>query len=105
MAEVLNDDNFDAFVAESDKPVLVDFYNDGCIPCRRVAPVLSRTEKGYEDKVAFVKVKIAMNPNTVKKYAVEAAPTLLVLKDGEEAGRHRGVANAEQIEELIQSVL
>lgn len=105
MARVLNDENFEAFAAENDGPLLVDFFSDGCIPCRRVAPVLMRLEKEYEDRITFVKVKIAMSPETVKKYKIEAAPTLIVLKDGKEAGRHRGVANADQIEKLIQSVL
>lgn len=102
---VLNDETFAAFIEASDKPVLVDFFNDGCVPCRRVAPVLARAEKTYEDRIAFVKVKIAMSPETVKAYTVEAAPTLLVTKDGKEAGRHRGVANADQVEALLQSVL
>lgn len=105
MAEALRDDNFDFFIAESDKPVLADFYNDGCVPCRRVAPLLSRAEKKYEGRVNFVKVNIAMNPEAVRKYEVAAAPTLLVLKDGKEAGRHRGAANAEQIEALIENIL
>lgn len=105
MAEILNDSNFEAFIAESAKPVLVDFFNDGCVPCRRVAPILSRTEKAFEEQVAFGKVKIAMNPETVKKYGVEAAPTLIVFKDGAEAARHRGVATAEQITALIEQVL
>jgi thioredoxin 1 len=102
MAEKLTAENFDDFIQKSDVPVLVDFYNDGCIPCRRIAPLISKAEAAYEGKIKFARVNAAVNPTLVEKYTIEAAPTLLLFQNGEERRRHRGAATAQQIEELIQ---
>jgi thioredoxin 1 len=101
VAEKLTTESFDAFIKESPVPVLVDFYNDGCIPCRRVAPLLSKAEEKYKGKISFARVNSIMNLDLTEKYFVEAAPTLILFKDGEEVKRHRGAATAEQIEDLI----
>lgn len=103
MSEILNDENFGDFIKSNDV-VFVDFFNEGCVPCRRVSPLVSRLETTYGN-VKFGKLKIAANENTVKKYGVEAAPTLIVFKNGEEVARHRGVANAQQLGELVEKAL
>jgi thioredoxin 1 len=100
VAEKLTTENFDEFISQNDI-VLVDFYNDGCIPCRRIAPLISKAETEYEGKVKFARVNSALNPDLVEKYTIEAAPTLILFNNGEEINRHRGVATAQQIEELI----
>lgn len=103
MSEILNDESFDSFVSGNDM-VFIDFFNEGCIPCRRVSPLISKLEATY-DTVKFGKIKISTNENTVKKYSIEAAPTLVLFKNGEEIARHRGVANAQQLTELIEKAL
>jgi thioredoxin 1 len=103
LAEKLTVDNFDEFISQSDVPVLVDFYNDGCIPCRRIAPLLSKAEEKYNGKIKFARVNSALNPDLIEKYTIEAAPTLILFKSGEEINRHRGIATADQIEELINT--
>lgn len=104
MAEKLTSETFDAFVGQSALPVLIDFYRDGCLPCRRIAPLLSRAETQYGDKVAFARVNIDMNTDLAERYAVTAAPTLLLLQDGEEKDRRTGAADPEDIKLLIESV-
>ena len=34
--------DFAAEVLQSELPVLVDFYSDSCVPCKRMSPLLSR---------------------------------------------------------------
>jgi thioredoxin 1 len=103
LSEKLNEANFDSFVNESEIPVLVDFYNDGCIPCKRISPLLSKAEAEYDGKIKFAKINIGMNPELIEKYEVEAAPTLILFNNGEEINRHRGLATAQQIEELLNT--
>lgn len=35
MAARVNKDEFEGKVLKSDIPVLVDFYSDSCVPCKR----------------------------------------------------------------------
>ena len=41
MAVRVNQDIFEEKVLKADKPVLLDFYSDTCIPCKRMAGNLS----------------------------------------------------------------
>jgi thioredoxin-like negative regulator of GroEL len=43
-----------------------------------------------------------MNPDLIKKYGIEAAPTLILFKNGIEAGRHRGAADAGTLKNFIE---
>ena len=41
MAERIDAASFEERVLKADKPVLVDFYSDTCIPCKRLNPQLA----------------------------------------------------------------
>lgn len=105
MAEHLNGETFDAFVTQSAAPVLVDFYRDGCVPCRRVAPLLSKAGAEYEGRLEIARVNVDQNPALAEKHQIEAAPTLLLLRGGEEVGRHRGAIDKETLKAFIEAVL
>lgn len=105
MSVKLDSLKFDNYIKESAVPVLVDFYNDSCIPCRRIAPVLSKAETEYENNLSFARVNIGMNTDLISKYEIEAAPTLIIFKGGEEINRHRGVLNFEELKDFIETVL
>lgn len=105
MAEHLNGETFDAFLTESASPVLVDFYRDGCVPCRRVAPLLSRAETEYVGRLEVARVNIDQNPALAEKHQIEAAPTLLLFRNGQETDRRRGVIDRDTLKAFIEAAL
>lgn len=105
MAEHLNSESFAGFVSSAPLPVLVDFYKDGCIPCRRVAPLLSKAEAAYAGRLSIARVNLTQNAPLAEQYQIEAAPTLLVFRGGEEIARHRGVISRDELNNLIESNL
>lgn len=100
MSEKLSDNNFDEFI-NAHPLTLIDFYSDSCIPCKMISPLLSKAEVKYAGKVAFAKVNSAMNEKVIERYEIQAAPTLVLIKDGEEVARHRGVISADELDKLL----
>jgi thioredoxin 1 len=105
MALRVNQDNFDEKVLKSDKPVLLDFYSDTCIPCKRMAGPLGDVEDEYEGKLYVYKVNVNYDEELAAKYQVMSAPTLVFLVNGEEKSRMSGAAGKEQIIKLFEGNL
>lgn len=92
-------------VIDAQVPVLVDFYSDSCIPCKRMSPILSQIESEYSEKVKIVKVNTNFEKALVEKFSIQAAPTLILFSEGEEVSRIRGAAKKDEIIQLIDPVL
>lgn len=101
MALRVNQDNFEEKVLQSDKPVLLDFYSDTCIPCKRMAGLLGDVEDEYEGKIHVYKVNVNYDGALAEKYHVMSAPTLIFLVNGEEKSRLAGAAGKEDIVKLF----
>jgi thioredoxin 1 len=93
---------FDSEVLSAELPVLADFYSDSCIPCKRMSPILSQLEAEYADKIKIVKINTNFEKELVEKYSIQAAPTLILFKNGEEVSRIRGAAKKDEIITLIE---
>ena len=78
----VTDGSFVGDVLQSDKPVLVEFWAEWCMPCRKVAPLLEEIAGEMGDKVSIVKLNIDENPETARAYRVMSVPTLTVFKGG-----------------------
>jgi len=81
--KTVTDATFTSDVLQSDKPVLVDFWADWCVPCRKVAVVLEEIANELGEKVSVVKVDIDANPEITRTYRVMSVPTLTVFKGGQ----------------------
>ena len=100
MSERLNKETFDSSINQ-EKLVLVDFYSDSCIPCKRLNPILTELEEAYNDKAVFYKVNINFDLELAEKYGVMSAPTLILFKAGEEIERKTGFQTLDVLEEWI----
>ena len=80
----VTDNNFQAEVLESAKPVLVDFWAPWCGPCRVIAPSLEEIASERED-LEIVKLNVDDNQATAARYDVMSIPTLILFKNGEPA--------------------
>lgn len=105
MPERIGGADFPEKVLAADIPVLVDFYSDSCIPCKRMSPLLSRLEEEYAGRLRIAKVNVSFEKELVEKYEVQAAPTLIFFRGGEEADRIRGAVTKEQLIEAIEKII
>ena len=70
MSVKLGKDNFETSVIKEEKPVLVDFYSDSCVPCKRLFPILADLEDTYGDKIVVGKVNVLFEQELVEKYDI-----------------------------------
>ena len=102
MSEViLNENNFEEEVLNSDKPVLVDFWATLCGPCRSIAPLISQLAEKYDGKIKVCKADVDENAELASSYGVSSIPTLLIFKNGEVAAQRIGSASLPVLEAFI----
>ncbi|MFZ0090025.1 MAG: thioredoxin [Solirubrobacteraceae bacterium] len=101
----VTDNNFQAEVVESDRPVLVDFWAPWCGPCRRVSPVVEEIASERGDALKVVKLNIDDNQQTAVKFNVMSIPTLMLFKNGEVAKTVIGAYPKRKIEEELEPAL
>ncbi|KAG6625984.1 thioredoxin Y1, chloroplastic-like [Carya illinoinensis] len=97
--------SFDDLLANTDKPVLVDFYATWCGPCQFMAPVLNEVSARLKDKIQVVKIDTEKYPSIADKYRIEALPTFIIFKDREPYDRFEGALTADQLIQRIENTL
>ncbi len=77
--------DWDTQVLKSKEPVLVDFWHDACIWCKRLEPELKEVAKGFSAKLRFARLNILSsddNSGLGQKYGVMGTPTLILFCNG-----------------------
>lgn len=103
MAARISEADFEEKVLHSELPVIVDFYSDSCVACKKLAPVLGQAEEDFEGQIVVYKVNTNFDQALAEKYDVTANPTLLLFKDGEVQDRKVGALCPVELEEWIKT--
>lgn len=96
----ITNENFEAEVLNSDKPVLLDFWAVWCGPCQMIAPIVHEIAEENED-IKVAKVNVDEEMRLAMKFGVSSIPTLIVIKNGKAVDRAIGFCSKEQILELL----
>jgi thioredoxin reductase (NADPH) len=86
-------------------PVIVDFYSDGCGPCRMMAPIFKKLagEIGQE-KAVFAKVDTNAIHELSSRYAIRSIPTFLFFVNGKKVNEFSG-AGEQQLRQYTQDAI
>ncbi len=100
-----SDDNFEADVLKSSRPVLVDYWAEWCGPCKQIGPALEEIAAEMGERVTVIKLNIDENPMVPGRYGVRGIPTLMVFKDGKVAATKVGAMPKSKIVEWLNELI
>ena len=98
----LTKQNFNDYVSNSNKPVMIDFWASWCGPCRMLAPIYEEIAKELKDEVMFAKLNVDENAEIAGQYHVASIPTIIVFKKGQVTARRTGTMSKEDILNLLE---
>ena len=82
-AQNMNTEAFLAALAQSEKPVLVDFWAPWCTYCRRIGPAYDKIAQQYADTLVVGKINIDEEAALSQQEQIEVIPTLVLYRDGQ----------------------
>ncbi|MBR3162640.1 MAG: thioredoxin [Clostridia bacterium] len=98
--KVLNEENFEKEVLNSNETVLVDFYADWCGPCKAMSPIIDEiAEENTNIKVG--KINVDDNGELATEFDIISIPTIIVFKNGEITKKFVGLTEKEAIKEVL----
>lgn len=104
MAQNITNNNIEELIA-SGKVVVIDFSASWCGPCKRLAPIIDKLAKEYEEQAIIGKVDIEEEEDLAMKYGIRNIPTVIFIKDGEVADKHTGVGKLNEYEDKLNALL
>ena len=85
-------------------PVIVDFYSDGCGPCRMIAPIFKKLAKEMEGRAVFVKVDTNAVYELSSRYGVRSLPTFKFFLGGRKVFEFSGAGEG-QLRQFTQNIV
>ncbi|NWJ95147.1 MAG: thioredoxin [Chloroflexi bacterium] len=98
-------ENFMTEVAQSELPVLVDFWAEWCEPCKQITPILEEFVKTFAGKLKIGKLNVDEEPDIAGQLRVQSIPTLVIFFQGQIADMIVGALPKPQLQARVQRVL
>jgi len=92
-------------IVNSAKPVLVDFYADWCVPCRKMPAVLKEVKSDFKEHVRILKVNVDNYPDIANSCKVQHIPAVVLFQGGKIQWSGVGVQAFDDISIALREVL
>jgi thioredoxin 1 len=77
---------------------MIDLGATQCVPCKAMAPILEKMEKGYRGKAAVIFIDVWKDKRPAERFRIRAIPTQIFFdREGKEVYRHVGFMSEAEI--------
>ncbi|HJG95939.1 MAG TPA: thioredoxin [Romboutsia timonensis] len=105
MAQVINSEEFNNLVENTEGIAVVDFFATWCGPCKMLAPVFQEVGNEFEEKADFYKVDIDESLDIARQFSVSTVPTVIIFRNGEPIERLVGFMPKENLAAKIKEYI
>jgi len=106
MAELnLTDENFEQVLQNAEKPVLVDFWAQWCMPCSILTPILEKVAEDYKDRFVLAKADLDALPIIAQRLGINQVPTVVLFSKGKPVSGFIGVRPEPILREILDKML
>ena len=99
-AIIINKNNFQNEIMDSEKTVLLDFWAPWCAPCRMVVPIIEEIA-GERPDIKVGKINVDEQPELASKFGIMSIPALVVMKNGKIVQQVSGARPKKAILEML----
>ena len=99
-AIIINKNNFQNEIMDSEKTVLLDFWASWCAPCRMVVPIIEEIA-GERPDIKVGKINVDEQHELASEFGIMSIPTLVVMKNGKIVQQVSGARPKEAILTMI----
>lgn len=92
-------------IIEKQALVLVDFYAEWCMPCKKMKPYLDNLSNKYDKSLKILRIDIEKSPELTNQFNIEAIPLLFLYKNGKKIWQHNGFISENELNEVVKSHL
>jgi len=100
--QAVDDANFEQEVEQHQGLALIDFWSEGCGPCKMLGAVLQDLSGELGSKAKIVKVDFDSAPELGMRFGVRGLPTLVAFKNGAEVDRLVGYTGKAPLKAWIE---
>jgi thioredoxin len=97
--------SFEDAIANSEQPILVDFYATWCGPCQMMSKILEQVNIQLNGQMRIIKIDTDRYPQIASQHQIQALPTLVLFKNGQAVDRIEGVLQAPQLIDRVGQFL
>lgn len=101
---ILNSNNFNDEINNTERLVIVDFYAEWCGPCKMLEPIIHEIAEKYANRIKVFKANVDENKDLTTKYNIASIPTLLFFKNGKLIKYSTGFVSKPELEEILNEL-
>ena len=103
VGEIESEEELDEVLAGESRGVMIDVWGTWCQPCRALRPHIENLAAEHAASWRVVALHAESLPGLIDRFGVQATPTLIYLRNGEEVHRSAGAVTPSTIAAALEA--